>query len=287
MAVFGVREAKGLEFEGVAVCGFFSHFENAGSAKEWQNCLRWLCSKKGIKETQSSERVNSTKLDPCDYLLTHPELEDQVMVLYTALTRARSHLYIIEDEETAKAKRRGNGSGLAEFAFRLLKQLDLVKNVDCIDGGETEMTPQEHNARGVLLVTKAIAASNRGAATSDVIEMFQDAADRFRPDKGSDAGLLNKAEGHLRAILKKRDLIARIKASFFNEEKGKYDLEGCFSKVLALEKEAEVFVQDCICDPFIVDEVRQLSVVLEDAFFGSMYWSRFERVVNKIKESSV
>ena len=88
--VFGVREAKGLEFDACAVLGFFSYFEKQGSAREWQNVIRWLFSKKGIKDTESSEVVNSARLEPCDYLLSHPEIEgmsDEV-ILNTVCLRA-------------------------------------------------------------------------------------------------------------------------------------------------------------------------------------------------------
>ena len=37
--VFGVREAKGLEFKSVALLNFFSHFENLGNKQEWK---RWI-----------------------------------------------------------------------------------------------------------------------------------------------------------------------------------------------------------------------------------------------------
>ena len=76
--VFGVREAKGLEFDACAVLGFFSYFEKQGNAREWQNVIRWLFSKKGLKDTESSEVVNSARLEPCDYLLSKPEIEGRL-----------------------------------------------------------------------------------------------------------------------------------------------------------------------------------------------------------------
>ena len=80
-----------MEFDACAVLGFFSYFEKQGSAREWQNVIRWLfSSKKGIKDTESSEVVNSARLEPCDYLLSHPEIEgmsDEV-ILNTVCLRA-------------------------------------------------------------------------------------------------------------------------------------------------------------------------------------------------------
>lgn len=207
-------------------------------------------------------------------------------MLYTALTRARNQLYIIEDEESGKSLRRGKGSsGLGDFAFRLLQQLNLVKRVKSIDAGENEMTPQEHNARGVLLVTKAIAASNDGAKTEDVVQMFEEAADRFRPDKGNDSSLLHQCAKHLRAILTKRSLIQELKTNFWSQKRGAFLFGGRFSQILGFETKAADFVQRTIDDPFVVDEARQLSVVMEDAFYGSQYWSHFEPICAKIKEA--
>ena len=172
-----------------------------------------------------------------------------------------------------------------DFAFRLLQQLNLVKRVTSIDAGENEMTPQEHNARGVLLVTKAIAASNDGAKTEDVVQMFEEAADRFRPDKGNDPSLLHQCEKHLRANLTKRSLIQELKTNFWSQKRGAFLFGGRFSQILGFETKAADFVQRTIDDPFVVDEARQLIVVMEDAFYGSQYWSHFEPICTKIKEA--
>jgi len=89
--VFGVREAKGLEFDSVAVVGFFSYFEERGSTNQWQNVLRWLSSTSGVTTTQpTGEVVSGVMLEDCDYTITHPEISDEAMMLYTALTRARN-----------------------------------------------------------------------------------------------------------------------------------------------------------------------------------------------------
>ena len=80
--VFGVREAKGLEFASVAVIGFFECFEQLGNSRQWENAIRWLNSSKGITTTESSEKFGKF-LESCDYQLSCPELEDQAMMLYT------------------------------------------------------------------------------------------------------------------------------------------------------------------------------------------------------------
>ena len=78
--IFGVREAKGLEFDSVALLGFFELFEKT-SKEEWKNSLRWLFTEKGITTTESSETILGLRLQCCDYLLTHPELQDEASML--------------------------------------------------------------------------------------------------------------------------------------------------------------------------------------------------------------
>lgn len=91
------------------------------------------------------------RLEKCDYRLSHPEVSSQAMMLYTAITRARNVLYLIEVGNT-----KSKGGSLSEFAFRRLKDLKLAESVSRINEGQVEMTPAEHKARGVLLVTRAI-----------------------------------------------------------------------------------------------------------------------------------
>lgn len=74
-------------------------------------------------------------------------------MVYTALTRARSQLFLIE--VTGTGKKSGKVS-LAEFAFRKLSDLDLAKVVSFINEGQAEMTAAQHKARGVLYVTQAL-----------------------------------------------------------------------------------------------------------------------------------
>jgi ATP-dependent exoDNAse (exonuclease V) beta subunit len=140
------------------------------------------------------------------------------MLLYTALTRARNHLYLIEiNEHTALTRARNhlylieinefgaqNGLGrsrgrttstacvgLDDFAFLRLKDLDLLKIIKSIHEGFVEMTPAQHKTRGVLLVTQTInlsRAKSSGSAISDssIKTKVFEAADRLSVDKGND-----------------------------------------------------------------------------------------------------
>ena len=87
-----MREAKGLEFDACALIGFFSFIEECGSSAEWRNVLRWLSSSNGLNITSSpAEIVAGVRLDDCDYKLSAPNVSDEAMMLYTAMTRARNN----------------------------------------------------------------------------------------------------------------------------------------------------------------------------------------------------
>ena len=87
--IFGVREAKGLEFDSVALIGFFSYIENRCSGGEWINVLLWLSSTTSLAVTDSVEMIMGRRLDDCDYRESNPQISDEAMMLYTALTRAK------------------------------------------------------------------------------------------------------------------------------------------------------------------------------------------------------
>lgn len=289
--VFGVREAKGLEFNDVALIGFFSYIDGLGNARQWENVLRWLSSETSMTTTKSSEKVNGKQLEDCDYTLSHPQILDQAMLLYTALTRARNHLYLIEiDEFSNKKGSNGRAAGvrLEGFVFRRFKDLDLIKMVKSIDQGHVEMTPAQHKARGVLLVTQAINLSRKssGAAVSSAVvkEKFLEAADRFRVDKGNDKELLDQSLKHMEAVLLKKSLVETIERTFFDRKKGSYKLEGRFAEVLRLEQQCSKFFSLCIGDPFLVDEIASIRLLMEELFCGTPYEVRFGEICHAIKE---
>lgn len=278
--VFGVREAKGLEFPSIALVGFFQYFQQLGNQREWENVIRWLFSTKGVTTTESAENIQGKNLESCDYVLSRPEIEDQAMMLYTALTRARGHLYFVEVEDDKKRKGK---SGLADFAFRQLQQLRLLKVVSSIDEGEVDMTPQQHKARGVLLVVQAINMSRNQASTDRVKEKFTEARSRFQVDTGNDRHLLDQCNKHLEAILMKRALTETILKKFFNKAKGEYDLQGRFEDILQFEQEAARFFGLCANDSFLVEEISEMRALIEDLFYGTVYQRRFSEICSKIK----
>jgi hypothetical protein len=251
--VFGAREAKGLEFDACALIGFFTNIEEAGSKDEWLNALRWLSSSSSLTKTASTgEKVDGLMLTDCDYRLSAPNVSDEAMMLYTALTRARNHLYLIEIENTDKGKRQGQS--LAQFAFRRLKDLGLAKPVEFIKEGHVEMTPAEHKARGILYVTTALNMTRNKEPFSTVKDKLLEAMSRFAPDKGNDKDLLDKCEKHLNALTDMNRLLKFAKENFLRG--GKYDLQDRFVEVLEFECMASDFFSRFLCDSFLAAEVQ-------------------------------
>ena len=91
--VLGIREAKGLEFPEVAIVDFFSSLDRSDQ-------LQW----KHMLSIDDQARTS-------DVSLRHkfPELETQLKLLYTAITRAERSLYMIETKRSV--------AGSAFFAF--------------------------------------------------------------------------------------------------------------------------------------------------------------------------
>lgn len=268
--------------------------------REWENLLLWLSSTTGYTTTESSEKVQGRQLESCDYSLSHPEILDQAMLLYTALTRARNHLYLIEIKELSAQNGRDRSKGrtkgmhtacvcLKDFAFRRLKDLDLLKIVKSIHEGFVEMTPAQHKARGVLLVTQAInlsRAKSSGSAISDssVKTKFLAAADRFSVDKGNDKELLDQCLKHMEVVLLKRSLIEIVEKKFFDRSKGKYHLQDRFADILRLEQDLSKFFSLCIGDTFLVDEIPSIRSLMEDWFVGTPYEMHFKEIISAVRQ---
>ena len=278
--VKGVREAKGLEYPSVALVGFFQFIEEGGSAEPWTNALRWLSSSFSLTTTESSgEQVAGVRLADCDYTLSHPNVADEAMILYTALTRARERLYLIEVDSVQRKKHK---QGLSDFAFRRLSELGLAKAVNAIDEGKAEMTAAEHKVRGMLNITQALQLSRGDALIGTVREQFAQAANRFKPDKGNDKDLLDKCDKHLEAYLKRQNIMRFMKLNFIVD--GAYNLEGKFAQVLLFEEKISEFFSNFVGDSFLTEEVHYVRCVCEDLFEGSPYEKHFADILVTIKK---
>jgi hypothetical protein len=116
------------------------------------------------------------------------------MMLYTAMTRVRKNLYIVEVAEYGKQQQKS--ASFQDSAFCQLLELGLAKSVKSIDEGFVEMTPRQHKVRGAMLVTRAISLDREKESTVKVKETFELAADRFRPHKRNEKDLLEQCEKH-------------------------------------------------------------------------------------------
>jgi ATP-dependent exoDNAse (exonuclease V) beta subunit len=91
--------------------------------------------------------------------LSFPQLADEAMGFYTAITRARNQLYLIEandyeDDEVESGPKgkqsrkkwtvKNKGSSLADYAFRKFAELSLTKAVQRVAEGQAEMTSAQH-----------------------------------------------------------------------------------------------------------------------------------------------
>ena len=79
----GIREAKGLEFDDVAIVNFFRHLD-ARDTKGWKHLL------------QPSEASSAAVSGDMAFQYLYTQLEGQLKVLYTAITRSCNRLVFIE-----------------------------------------------------------------------------------------------------------------------------------------------------------------------------------------------
>jgi len=285
--VFGVCEAKGLEFESVALVSFFSHFEKCGSGAEWRNVLLWLFSKTGLTTTESAEAISfretgkGQKLQACDYILSHPEVEDQAMMLYTAATRARYKLYIVDFYQNDNRKK--GERGLADFAVGCLEKLGLLKRVRNIDEGKVEMTSQQQKARGVQMVISAIHFAQRSTNNAEIREKFEAARMRFLPAFGNDIFLSRQTTKHMDAITMKVNLVNSLKKKFYNAADGTYNLKGRFSEIVKFEDQLFKFIDLVAWDSFLYSELEEVLSLVEEVVQGTPYELRFGYLCFELK----
>ena len=227
--------------------------------------IRWLPNSDGLSTTEGSG------LESCDYLLSHPEVEDQAMLLYTALTRARNRLYLIEFDEEHKIPRKKGEKGLADYAYRHLEYIDngLVKIVEQIDEGKKEMTPQQHKARGVLLVTQAISIARNSSSVTEIRKRFEQARIRFTPAFGNDADLHGLVSEHMEATLLKVKLRLQIENVFFDGVNGSYNLEKKFPQVLAFQHDLVKYMNHAAWNTFMTDDFHEIISLVEEMVFGT------------------
>ena len=178
-------------------------------------------------------------------------------------------------EKLAKGKR---SVPLLDEASRRFSELSLAKRVDYINEGTAQMSSAQHKARAVLLVTQALQLSTY----YDMKEKFNEAIQRFGPDKGNDFDLLKKAKRHLRAIELKHNLTQLVFKYFVAHNN--YNLESKFAEVLNVEGHLLDFASRFLGDPFLSREMKEVKCLVEEVFVGTLYEFRFADFFSKCRE---
>jgi hypothetical protein len=165
--ILGIRAAKGLEFADVIILDFFSALPDV-DYRAWKELLDANSGDSGGSQGGLSAYA-------------HPQLEPQLKLLYTAITRCINRLVFVE---TAKSRVGG-------VFFRWLQRRELAERCTMLDGadaagaeaagqgtGPVLMTTDEWKARGIDL---ALAATSVASAESTLAAaMFDQAAYCFQ-----------------------------------------------------------------------------------------------------------
>jgi superfamily I DNA/RNA helicase len=197
--VFGIREAKGLEFSDVLLVDFFAntgrrHGSNTGGStvadeahqrtqhKSWKTLLGT-----GVALEQVAARHHLPL-----------EMELELKLLYVAITRSCNRLFFIETKESPSGQawfRRLHEEGLAQP----LSHCDTAQ----LFSESRAMTADDWRVEGIETASLVEGCT---AETTDVA--LRHAAECFR--NASDTVLLRRAEAHLRAILCERQARAAL-----------------------------------------------------------------------------
>ncbi|KAK3261472.1 hypothetical protein CYMTET_29619 [Cymbomonas tetramitiformis] len=130
--LLGIAEAKGLEFPEVAVVDFFSHL-SPGHQRAWKRLLQ-----------ADAGMLGSTFRDEC------PELECQLKLLYTAVTRCCRRLVLVETTRSAAA----------DAFFRWLSSQGMAEKYISGEPGTARLTNDEWRVRGIDYALNAEAAES-------------------------------------------------------------------------------------------------------------------------------
>jgi hypothetical protein len=125
--VMGIRASKGLEFSDVLILNFFADTPKADQ-KAWKVLL------------------STTTVSSRHERVSYPQLEAQLKMLYTAVTRSCDRLVFVENTESASSS----------AFFRLLKAKQLAEPFDAGNEGATVMMlSDEWRARGINFAMSA------------------------------------------------------------------------------------------------------------------------------------
>ena len=192
--VLGVREAKGLEFPEVALVDFFSSFERADQL-HWKRLL-----------TTDAGASASLRYD-C------PGLETQLKLLYTAITRAETRLYLIETKRST--------AGTAFFNLVQARGLAHPQEMVLEDSLGQLLTKDEWVSRGLdfAMTAKEVGSIEQEAA------WLRRALLCFESARHNE--MLRRARAHMLSVMLRKKLVDGDMASQPEEEvTAEVELEG-------------------------------------------------------------
>jgi hypothetical protein len=172
--VMGIRAAKGLEFSDVLVLDFF-----AGVSKENDRAWKVLF-------------AENAEVQVRDQQYSYPQLEPQLKMLYTAITRSMNRLLFVQTERTP--------AGDAFFRWlerhRLADKFDLAAAKE--QGEARYITSDEWKVRGIQFALQADTLAGSGASGEAVDDMLSNAVRCFTSAK--DDQLKNVAQTQRRLL---------------------------------------------------------------------------------------
>ena len=197
--MFGVRAAKGLEFNDVLLLDMFCSLPSS-SYKAWHVLFG--------ADMDPNGAASGTM--PADQQYSYPELEPQLKRLYTAVTRSVNRLIFAETQS----------SKIGSVFFRWLERRGLgeklkFSRVEQDSSEDAVLTTSEVNQQGIDI---AVAASGMVGDAMETARMFQQACDRFR--RAENTELLQVAEaGRKLASMRAQYETLDMTAQSIDEEK--------------------------------------------------------------------
>ena len=183
--VFGIRYSKGLEFPHVVIVDFFKDLTQPHQ-KAWKTLL-------SIRSDQDNPEIEKLKDNA-------PEVETQLKLLYTAITRCSKRLFFAETK-----------SSKAGDAFRKWctvtdeeKQMAVEQTVEFVE--RLEKSPDEWAASGVNCGMEADSSEELENS-----EMWLKQA-RFDFEKANSSELIERTDAHLMSIGFQMDISKKIRS---------------------------------------------------------------------------
>jgi len=178
-AVFGIREAKGLEFSDVVILDFFASItDQTEHHKEWKRLLLWS---------------DKSKTRDTAYVPVTMELE--IKLLYTAITRSCNRLIFIETRQS-----QGFDAWCRCLQGRNLAQMVQASTMNESGSKSAIMTPDEWSVEGLEMASLA---EDETAEAS--VGLLERAISHFHMAGAASHYLEIRAEAQIRAIQLEQD----------------------------------------------------------------------------------